>query len=211
MTDDILVIISTAMGNIEEEQVQQSVKRALSAGFQPTQILEALRKGLEIVGQRYNSCEYFLSELIICGQIMKNTMTTLEPHMMNKSFATKGRIVLGTALGDIHDIGKNIVRTMLVSQGYEVHDLGVDVLPDRFVEKAKEIGAKVIGVSALLSTTVPVSLDITRQIEKEGWRSQVRVILGGAAVRKVMTESHHVDAAVNDVIEGLNIIKGWTS
>lgn len=211
MTDDILVTVSTAMGNIDEEQVQQSVKQALSTGFQPSQILEALRKGLEIVGQRYNSSEYFLSELIICGQIMKNAMATLQPHMMNKSFATKGCIVLGSALGDIHDIGKNIVRTMLVSQGYEVQDLGVDVPPDRFAEKAKESGAKIIGVSALLSTTVPVSLEVTRQIEKDGWRSQVRIILGGAAVRKSMIESYHVDAAVNDVTEGLSIIKGWTS
>ena len=211
MTEAILENISTAMGKIEDQLVQQYIKQALSAGHSPIQVLDALRNGLEIVGRRYNSGEYFLSELIISGQIMKDAMKTLEPYMANSSFATKGRIVLGTALGDIHDIGKNIVKTMLLSQGYEVLDLGVDVAADRFARTAKEKDAKIIGISALLSTAVPMSMDVVNQVEKDGWRSHVKVILGGASVRQNMTETYHVDAAVVDVTEGLGIIKAWTS
>lgn len=210
MTDP-LGNISTAMGKMEDELVQQYIKQALSTGHPATQVLDALRNGLEIVGQRYNSGEYFLSELIISGQIMKDAMKTLEPYMKSKSFATKGRIVLGTALGDIHDIGKNIVKTMLLSQGYEVLDLGVDVPADRFTLTAKDRDTKVIGISALLSTAVPVSMEVVKQLEKDGRRSQIKVILGGASVRQNMTESYHVDAAVVGVTDGLDIIKRWTS
>ena len=209
MGKDMLSSVSEAMANIDNERTQQCVEDAVSAGFSPIQVLDALRKGLEIIGQQYSSSECFVSDLVISGQIMKDALKILEPTMSDVPFAAKGSVVLGSALGDIHDIGKNIVKTMLVSQGYVVHDLGVDVPSERFVEKAKEVGAKVIGMSALLSTTVPSSADVIRQLEKEGLKSQVKVILGGAAVRRDMIESYHVDAAVVDVIEGTKIIKGW--
>jgi len=201
--------VSEAIANVESERTQQCVHDALSAGFGPVQVVDALRKGLEIVGQRYDSSEYFTSELVIAGQIMKDAMKILDPHMKGESFAAKGCIVLGSALGDMHDIGKNIVKMMLVSHGYEVDDLGVDVSPKCFIEKAEEVGAKVIGISALLTTTVPMSADVVKELEKNGLRPQVKVILGGAAVRSNMVDSYHVDSAVTDIMEGIERIRSW--
>jgi methylmalonyl-CoA mutase cobalamin-binding domain/chain len=209
VSKDILSSVSEAIANVESELTQRRVHDALSAGCSPIQVLDALRKGLEIVGERYDCSEYFISELVITGQIMKDAVKILEPHMNGKSFAAKGAIVLGSALGDMHDIGKNIVKMMLASQGYEVHDLGVDVPPERFAEKAKEVRAKVVGASALLTTTVPMSADIVNRLEKIGLSSKVKVILGGAAVRPDMVRRYHVDAAVIDVIQGIRIIDRW--
>lgn len=209
MSADILSKISEAIANVEGELTQQCVLEALSTGFSPIQVLNALRTGLEVVGERYKASEYFVSELVITGQIMKDAVKILEPHMNGESFTAKGRIVLGSALGDMHDIGKNIVKMMLISQGYEVHDLGIDVQPELFAEKAKEADAKVVGVSALLSTTAPMASEIVNRLEKAGLTSQVKVILGGAAVRPSMVKSYHVDAAVADVIQGMHIIDSW--
>jgi len=209
LSKDMLTRISEAIANVHTEQTLENIHKALSDGFRPIQIVDALRKGLEIVGQRYDASVYFISELVISGQIMKDAMNILNPYLKGESFSTKGHVVLGSALGDMHDIGKNIVKMMLVSQGYEVDDLGVDVPPERFVEKAKEAGAKVIGTSALLTTTVPMSADVVKQLEKMGLRSQVKVILGGAAVRPDMVNSYHVDAAVMDLMEGMQKIRSW--
>jgi methylmalonyl-CoA mutase cobalamin-binding domain/chain len=206
---EILSRVSDAIANVDNERTQQCVHEAVSEGYDPIQVLDALRKGLDIVGQRFNSSEYFVSDLVITGQIMKDAMKVLEPHMKGESFAAKGAVVLGSAFGDMHDIGKNIVKMMLVSQGYEVHDLGVDVPPERFAEKAVEVGARVIGTSALLTTTLPMSADVVKRLEKMGVRSQVKVILGGAAVRPDMIRSYQVDAAVVDVIEGMRTINRW--
>ena len=205
----MLTGVSEAIANLQTEQTLENIHNALSVGFTPIQVVDALRKGLEIVSQRYDSSEYFISELVISGQIMKDAMSILNPYLKGESFSTKGRVVLGSALGDMHDIGKNIVKMMLVSQGYEVDDLGVDVPPERFAEKAKEAGAKVIGTSALLTTTVPMSADVVKQLEKMGLRSQVKVILGGAAVRPDMVHRYHVDAAVMDLTEGMEKIRSW--
>lgn len=208
---DGITAISEAIANLDNERTRHLIEEALRDGSNPLQVLEALRKGLEIVGQRYDRSEYFLSELVISGQIMKDAMEALEPFIKDVSSTTKGRVVLGSALGDIHDIGKNIVKTMLIANGYEVHDLGVDVPPESFAKKAKEVGARVLGISALLSTTVPISAEVVRHLEREGARSTVKVILGGAAVRENMINNYHVDAAVSGVIEGMRIIKSWTA
>ena len=211
MGKDVLAAVSEAIANVDNEQTRLLIEEAVREGISPFQVIEALREGLEIVGQRYARSEYFISDLIITGQIMKDAMETLQPHINEATTTTKGVVVLGSALGDIHDIGKSLVKTMLLSQGYVVHDLGVDVPPESFAEKAKETGVKVIGISALLSTSAPSSADVVRQLEKERVRSQVKVILGGAAVRPNMIGNYHVDAAVSDVIEGMRIIKSWTA
>jgi methanogenic corrinoid protein MtbC1 len=211
MGKEVLAAIAEAVANLEVRQTQEFVEEAMLAGFSPTQILDALRQGLNIVGQRFAACEYYLSDLIISGQIMKNAMKGLVPFLAGQSHIPKEHVVLGSALGDMHDIGKEIVKTMLISQGYELNDLGVDVPSERFVEAAKEVRAKVIGISALLSTTVPMSAHVVEQLEREALRSRVKVILGGGAARKEMIKTYRVDAAVVDVIEGLRIIKSWTS
>ncbi|MEM2029087.1 MAG: cobalamin-dependent protein, partial [Candidatus Bathyarchaeia archaeon] len=174
----------------------------------PMGIIEALRSGMDEVGRRFESGEYFISELVMSGEIMKRALEILKPYLKSEG-ESKGKIVLGTIIGDLHDIGKEIIKTLLVSAGFEVHDLGVDVPPEKFVEAAKETGARIIGISALLSTSIVNTAEVIRKLREEGLRDKVKVIVGGAAARPWMVESYGLDAAVNDAVKGLEIIKGW--
>lgn len=206
---DILKGIADGIVNLEYENVKKLVNSALEKNIKPLDILEALRKGLEKVGEKFEEQEYFLSDLIMAGEIMKDLLNILKPYLLSETSKVKGKIVLGTILGDLHDIGKDIIKTLLISSGFEVYDLGIDVSPEQFVKKAKEVDADIIGISALLSTTVPTTAEVVKYLEEAGLRKKVKVIIGGAAVRKEYTKKYGVDAAVNDAIEGLNIIKAW--
>ncbi|MEM1989019.1 MAG: cobalamin-dependent protein, partial [Candidatus Bathyarchaeia archaeon] len=131
-----------------------------------------------------------------------------KPHLKSEGRG-KGKIVLGTIIGDLHDIGKEIIKTLLISSGFEVYDLGVDVPPEKFVEAAKETGAKIIGISALLSTSIVNTAKVVEKLREEGLRDKVKVIVGGAAARQWMIEKYGLDAAINDAIKGLEIIRRW--
>jgi methylmalonyl-CoA mutase cobalamin-binding domain/chain len=164
---------------------------------------------MEEVGRLYEKGEYFISELVYAGELMKSAMEVLQPHLKVDQASSKASIVLGSALGDIHDIGKEIVKSLLVSAGFEVHDLGVDVPPKAFVDKAGEVNAEIIGISALLSTTTHAASEVVKLLKKAGLKGKVKVILGGAAVRDWMVKEFGVDAAVEDAVEGVKIIKSW--
>lgn len=209
MSKDILNEITNGIVHLEYENVKKLVNSALEKGIKPLDVLEALRRGLEKVGEKFEKQEYFLSELIMAGEIMKDLLNILKPYLLSENPKAKGKIVLGTILGDLHDIGKDIIKTLLISSGFEVYDLGIDVPPEQFVEKAKEVDADIIGISALLSTTVPTTAEVIKYLEKAKLRKKVKVIIGGAAVRKEHIKKYGVDAAVNDAMEGLNIIKAW--
>lgn len=207
---DPLSEIERYISELNGEPLLSSVRKALEDGVDPYKILDSLRRGMESVGQLYERGEYFISELVYAGELMKEAIEILQPYFKVDKAATRTPIVLGSALGDVHDIGKNIVKSLLISSGFNVHDLGVDVAPDRFVEKAREVGAGIIGVSALLSTTTTVASEVVKALKKAGLRDKVRVILGGAAVRGWMIREFGVDAAVNDAIQGIKIIRSWT-
>jgi len=209
LSKDILNEITNGIVHLEYENVKKLVNSALEKGIKPLDVLEALRRGLEKVGEKFEKQEYFLSELIMAGEIMKDLLNILKPYLLSENPKAKGKIVLGTILGDLHDIGKDIIKTLLISSGFEVYDLGIDVPPEQFVEKAKEVDADIIGISALLSTTVPTTAEVIKYLEKAKLRKKVKVIIGGAAVRKEHIKKYGVDAAVNDAMEGLNIIKAW--
>jgi 5-methyltetrahydrofolate--homocysteine methyltransferase len=209
LSKDILNEITNGIVHLEYENVKKLVNSALEKDIKPLDVLEALRKGLEKVGEKFEKQEYFLSELIMAGEIMKDLLNILKPYLLSKTPKAKGKIVLGTILGDLHDIGKDIIKTLLISSGFEVYDLGIDVSPEQFVKKAKEVDADIIGISALLSTTVPTTAEVIKYLEKAKLRKKVKVIIGGAAVRKEHIKKYGVDAAVNDAMEGLNIIKAW--
>jgi 5-methyltetrahydrofolate--homocysteine methyltransferase len=139
---------------------------------------------------------------------MKRALSVLKPRL-RAGVEGGGKIVLGTIFGDLHDIGKEIAKSLLVSAGFEVFDLGVDVSPEKFVKKAEETGAKVIGVSALLSTSIANSADVVKALKAAGIRDKVKVIVGGAAARPWMIEEYGVDAVVYDAVKGLEIIREW--
>jgi len=205
---DLLVALRAALVEMDINGVIDLVRKALSLSFDPMKIVESLRSGMDEVGRRFESGEYFISELVMSGEIMKRALEILKPYLRTEG-GSKGKIILGTIIGDLHDIGKEIIKTLLISAGFEVYDLGVDVPPEKFVEKAREVGARIIGISALLSTSIVNSAEVVKKLREEGIRDKVKVIVGGAAARSWMIEEYGVDAIVNDAVKGLEIIRGW--
>ena len=201
--------LTDALVKLNVDRVGELVRQALDGGNDPIAVLEAIQKGMEDVGQLFENGEYFLSELIMAGECSKEAIRILQPHLASVKAGYDGKVVLGTIIGDLHDIGKNIVNSLLVSAGLDVYDLGIDVPPEKFAEKAEEENADVIGVSALLTTSLPACEEVVKTLKNKGLRPHVKIILGGAAVRPWTIERYRVDAAVNNAVEGVNIIKSW--
>ena len=209
MTENIFSQIKQAMTSLQEDELSSLVNRSLDTGAEPLKVIDALRDGIWEVGTRYERGEYFISELIIAGEMMKRSVEILKPHLKARQLSAQGAIVLGAALGDLHDIGKEIVKSLLIAEGFEVHDLGVDVNPSTFVDQVQQTQAKVLGISALLSTSTPAAAKVVDELKNRGIRKNSMVILGGAAVRDWMVKDYGVDAAVNDAVKGIRLIRSW--
>ena len=205
---DKLKEITTAIVDFKVDEIRSVVQDALDSGLDPMSILNACRNGMNIVGDKFEDGEYFFADLIMGGETMKEALKVLKPHLVAEKKAI-GKVVMGTIEGDLHDIGKDIVSTLIVSAGIDVYDLGIDVPPTKFAEKAKEVNADVIGISSLLSTSVPTCKKVVEELKKRGLRDKVKVIIGGGAVRKKYIKELGVDAAVNDAVEGVRIIQSW--
>ena len=203
--------LMNAVIDIEYDEIAGLVTSALKAGSDPLDVLGELREGLRVVGERYQEGEYFLSQLFLAAETMKNALEVLQPLLVAADRGeSKGTIVIGSIEGDIHDFGKAIVSSLLTAEGFRVVDIGVDVPSERFVEEAEKADADVIGISALLSTTQSQSRDVVRDLERRGIRDRFRVILGGTGVVSEYALEHYgVDAAVNDGVEAVKIITGW--
>ena len=205
---EILEEIAEGILDFNLDNIQNLIKKGLSEGLSPNQILmEGMVKGLEIVGQKYEAKEYFLAELIMAGETMKTGMEIISPYLKSDDLKKTGTVVIGTVEGDLHDIGKNIVSTLLSSSGFEVHDLGVDVPADKFIEKVKETKADVLALSALLTTTMLEMGNIVEKLRTEGIREQVKVILGGAPLSAEYAEEIGADAFASGAITGVETIK----
>ncbi len=196
-----------AMANLERGKVIESVKREVEKGTDPLEIIERLSQGLKIVGDLYDKKEYFLAELITAGDIFQNAFQELKPALEKKGVKTrvKGKIVIGTVRGDLHDIGKNIVITMLVSSGFYVEDLGVDVPPQRFVEAVRQTDADILAMSALLTVALDAAKETIELVEKENLRSKVKIICGGAAFNENIAKKLGADAYGKDPMEAVKI------
>ena len=180
----------------------------MKGGAPPLEIIEELNAGMTEVGERFTIGEYFLSELIYSGHIMKEIMGRLEPLLGDIGVGkSAGTIVIGTVKGDIHDIGKNTVATLLRGVGFEVIDLGVDVPAETFVEKVRKTGAKVLGLSALLNFTYPEMKTVVDTLVAAGIRDQVKVIIGGAPTNEEVREYVRADYYAVDAPAGVNICK----
>jgi methylmalonyl-CoA mutase cobalamin-binding domain/chain len=203
--------LTNAIIDIRYDEIEGLVRSALEAGSDPLIILGELREGLRVVGERYQEGEYFLSQLFLAAETMKNALAVLQPLLATANQEeSKGTIVIGSIEGDIHDFGKVIVSSLLTAEGFNIVDLGIDVASERFVEEAEKVDADVIGISALLSTTQPQSRDVVRGLEERGIRDRFRVILGGTGVDpEYALERYGVDAAVNDGVEAVKIITWW--
>ena len=204
--------IAAAISRLDSTDNTKAILRAaLSQGLPATDIAErGIRRGLEIVGQKYEGGEYFLSELLYAGSLVTDLFEMLKPLMKNQPFQLKGMIVLGTVRGDIHDIGKNIFKMLADSAGFDVHDLGVDVEPTAFVDEIKKSRSQILGLSALLTTALAEMKNTMDTLGASGVRGGLRVLLGGNAVEKEFGSEIGADAAALDAVEGLEICKTWT-
>ncbi len=211
-TGEILEEISKSISNLEPlDHVTKLVEKALKK-HSVTEIIEkALKRGLDEVGSRYEKGEYFLSELLYAGEIMTNLSNVLKPHMKESDVEQGETILLGTVRGDMHDIGKNIFGMIAQFSGFRVHDLGVDVDPKTFIDETKKINAGIVGMSTLLTSTLPEVRVVIDGLKEAGVRSRVKVIIGGNAVTKQFAEEVGADAAALDAVEGVEICKRWTA
>lgn len=210
--EEVLNRIRDAVANLEVEVTRELCKEALEMGIPAHDIImKGMAKGMEIVSERYERNEYFLAELVMAGEVVREMMKVLEPHMKRGELKRAGRVVIGTVKGDLHDIGKNIVVVLLSAAGFDVIDLGVDVPPEKFVEAVREYKPDIVGMSALLTTTVAEMENVIKALENAGLRDKVKIIIGGAPVTKEFAEKIGADAAAKDAIEGVEICKSWVS
>ena len=207
---DILARLKECIVNLDIEGIKQACKDVLAQEIPPIKaVSEGLAKGMEIVGQKYEAREYFLAELIMAGEVMKEGMKILEPYLRDVEVKGLGKVVLGTVKGDLHDIGKNIVVTLMAAAGFDVIDLGVDVSAEKFAESVGTHKPRILGLSALLTVTMPEMENILKELEKADLRNQVKVIVGGAPLTEKYAKKIGADAYAPDAVAGVNICKKW--
>jgi len=205
--DDLL----DAIVDLDEETSYSKVKKLLEESSDPNEIIDILRKGVEVVGDKFNKKEYFLTELVMAGEIFQQSVKILEPALKAgaKSSDKRGTVVVGTVKGDVHDIGKNIFVTLLIAAGYEVHDLGVDIESDKFIEKVKETNATIVAYSGLLTIALEAMNETTEKLKAAGLRDKVKIIIGGLPVDEMWMKQAGADAFTDNAFEGVNIINNW--
>ena len=201
--------IKSALVEFEVDLLKVKAREALDQGVEAEEIISVLSGGMDVVGERYQSGEYFVTSLIIAGETMKEVLEVLEPHLSGQRAAKRGKIVMATVAGDIHDIGKNIFTTLMGTAGFDVIDLGVDVSAEDIVAAVKEHRPEVLGLSALLTTNLEQFPLIVGMLEKEGLRSGVKIVVGGATVTDEFAKGAGVDALAKSAVEGVNICKAW--
>ncbi|NIU83171.1 MAG: hypothetical protein GWN17_05400 [Candidatus Korarchaeota archaeon] len=210
MTEEksILANLSNAVINLELDKVLETVNEALSKGISTRKIvLDGLGDGMEKVGAKFASGEFFLSELIFAGHIMERASTILDQNIDQDQANIEGKVLIATAEGDLHDIGKNIVISMLKSAGFQIIDLGVDVGAEEIVKKAEETGPDIIAISALLSVVVPYVEKTVKMIRESRIGGQVKILLGGRALDPERATKMGADAYARDAWEGISKAK----
>ncbi len=173
-------------------------------------IFQAIARALDIVGQKYEQKEYFLTELVMAGEVVKEIFALLEKPDTTPRTDRLTKVMLATVRGDLHDIGKNIFAMLLQAQGFQVIDLGIDVPPSEIVAAVKKEHPNILGLSALLTTTVPEFEAIVTALETEGIRNSVQIIVGGAAVNQTTVKQYRVDGWGQTVIDGIELCKRWS-
>lgn len=206
MTEDLV----NTLADLKEEEAIKIVKERLNANEDPLKILEDARKGMEMVGQRFANSEYFIPDLVYSGEILKSVTELVKPRLSKETESKKlGKIVFGTVAGDIHDIGKDIVVFMLDVNGFEVYDLGVDVPAQKFVEKIKETGASIVGLSGFLTLAFDSMKRTVEAIQAAGLRDKAKVMIGGGQITEEVRKYTGADAYGKDAMAGVALAKKW--
>ncbi len=207
--EELLSEIKFALVEFEVDLLKVKAQEALDQGVDAEEIISVLSEGMDVVGEKYQAGEYFVTSLIIAGETMKEALEVLEPHLSGLGGPKRGKIVVATVAGDIHDIGKNIFTTLMDTAGFEVIDLGVDVSAEAIVVAVREQSPDILGLSALLTTNLEQFPLIVEMMEKEGLRSRVKIVVGGATVTAEFAKGAGVDALAKSAVEGVNICKAW--
>ena len=200
----------SAMSRLDKDRVVELVKTLLNESKDPLEIIETLRKGLEIVGEKFEKGEYFLMDLMWSAEIFKAATEIVLPEIEKKRghVPAKGKLLIGTVKGDIHDVGKNLVIALARCAGFEVIDLGVDVPPEVFVENVKKHKPDIVGMSGLLTASIEAMQNTIEALEKAGVRDQVKIIVGGGVVGEDWVEGKlAADARAKSAIEGIKIME----
>jgi len=201
-----------AMANMREQEALSLAKKMLDEGQDPLMILELCRQAVEFVGKQFELGEYFLPELIMAGEILKKISKIAEPFLKQgagEKTERIGKVVIGSVEGDIHDIGKDIVIFLLDVNGFEVHDLGVDVPSQKFVEAIRKIQPQVVGMSALLTTVFESFKNTVEAITEAGFRDKVKIMIGGGTVTDDVRKYSGADAYGKDAVAAVTLAKKW--
>jgi len=190
-------------------RVKEITLRALQEKKDPKEILEqGLIKGMSIVGEKFKNNEIFLPEVLLASQAMHGGLELLQPRLTKSGVKAVGKVVIGTARGDLHDIGKNLVAIMLRGGGFEVIDLGIDVSPEKFLKAIQEHQPNIVGISAMLTTTMIGMMDVISALERAGLRDKVKVIVGGAPVTKEFADEIGADVYAPDAALAVDKARG---
>jgi len=199
------------MADLMEKETTAVVKELINGGTNPTEILDAARSAMEVVGKRFESGEYFIPDLFMAGEIIKGISEMVKPLLKKGDTSTKrGKVLIGTVAGDIHDIGKDIVTFMLDVSGFNVLDLGIDVPVDTFVEKTREFQPQVVGLSGFLTLAFDSMKKTVEALEQAGLRGKVKIMIGGGQMDDEVRKYVRADAYGKDAVVAVNLCRQWT-
>lgn len=210
MTSDIYAKLTDSLVEGEPDVTVELTRQALEAGLEPMEIIRSgLMPGMNLVGERFSCGEYFLPDLIIAAEGMKRAMELLEPELRRRhqTLDSPGTVILGTVKGDIHEIGKSLVGTMLSANGFKVVDLGVNVPNEAFIEKIRETGANLLGLSALLTTTMTAQREVIQELKEAGLRNRIKVMVGGAPVTRAWADEIGADGYAEDAMGAVQLAR----
>ncbi len=205
-------LLTQAVGELDEDRVMALLTEfvaAMPTAEEALSALNACQQGMNAVGELYETGEYFVGDLIFAGELLTKAVDLIKPVLRGEGAATIGKIVLGTVRGDIHDIGKNIFKSLVESAGFEVYDLGVDTSPEAFVAKAREVGADVVGMSGVLNLATAAMKNTVDALKAAGLRNGVKVLIGGNPVNSEVCRNVGADAFTTNAAQGVKICQGW--
>ena len=206
MADDLV----SALASMKEEEALKIAREMLGSGQEPMHILELCRKGMDIVGKRFEQGEYFLPELMLAGEMLTQISDMVKPKLAQTSKTKRlGKVVIGTVAGDIHDIGKNIVVFLLDVNGFEVVDLGVDIPAHKFVDTINNVQPQVVGLSGFLTLAYDSMKSTIAAIKDAGLRDRVKIMIGGGQISEQVKEYAGADAYGKDAMAGVSLARAW--
>jgi methanogenic corrinoid protein MtbC1 len=199
-----------AIAGMKEEKALQLVREMVAGGSEPMAILDAAKEAMAVVGQRYDAGDYFLPELMLAGEMMSQIADVVKPELSKSpEVKRRGKVVIGTVAGDIHDIGKDIVTFMLDVNGFDVLDLGVDVPAQKFVEAIRDFQPQVVGLSGFLTLAFDAMKETVEAIKSAGLRDGVKIMIGGGQVNEKIREYADADAYGQDAMAAVNLAQKW--